>query len=134
MASRGDSLLPVTPLSCSLLRGRPRESLPLLLLVRLEQRVDHVGRQQDGRPLLQRPHEIGQDCQRADAHAAESGGGRDVAVQLAAQGLLVEAVALAGEALVGEVLGDLTGGGAGDLDPPGGGNKEMMCVRICKIL
>mmetsp|Transcript_12501 Transcript_12501/g.40927 ORF Transcript_12501/g.40927 Transcript_12501/m.40927 type:complete len:317 (-) Transcript_12501:796-1746(-) len=62
--------------------------------------------------------EVGDDGEGADAHAAEGGGGWDVAVEDVDDGVVPEA--LHNHLLIAELLGDVARGRAGDLDPHGG--------------
>jgi len=106
--------LPPPPLFSTLKHRRPGRAL---LLVRLEVLVDDRHREQDARPGPDRAHEVRHDGQRADAHPPEGRGGRDVAVELLAQGLDGVAVALEEHALLAHRLGDVVGRRARDLDP-----------------
>mmetsp|Transcript_48914 Transcript_48914/g.116464 ORF Transcript_48914/g.116464 Transcript_48914/m.116464 type:complete len:287 (-) Transcript_48914:126-986(-) len=77
--------------------------------------VDGGDREEDARARADGPHEVGHDGQRADAHAAEGGGRRDVAVEL-----LVHRgtpVAHHHHLLVAQLPGDVRRGGSGHLDP-----------------
>lgn len=61
--------------------------LALVLLVGLEELVDHIGCEEDRGALLERPDEIREDREGSDTHASEGGGRGDIAVELLAQDL-----------------------------------------------
>lgn len=62
--------------------------------------------------------EVSEDGESADAHTTEQGSSGDVAVQDVDEGGIT--VTLHGETVIAELLGDVTSGGAGELDPEAG--------------
>jgi len=89
--------------------------LLLLLLEGLVELVDDGDAQQDPRPGPDGAHEVGDDRQRPDAHASEGGRRGNVPVEDVDEGRV--AVALHDHLVVPELLGNVPGRGAADLDP-----------------
>ena len=91
------------------------ELLRALLLESLEVLVDDGDGEQDTGSAPDRSHEVSHDGEHADAHASESRGGGDVAVELLLEGGLT--VTHHEHLLLLELLSDIARRGAGDLDP-----------------
>jgi hypothetical protein len=90
--------------------------------------VDRCNRHQNPRSPCQRSAQIRRHTQQTQDRSSESGGGRDDALEL----LVHRSFAVAGhdELLVLELLGNLSGTGAGDFDP--GFRKEGTLGGVCE--
>mmetsp|Transcript_34480 Transcript_34480/g.90737 ORF Transcript_34480/g.90737 Transcript_34480/m.90737 type:complete len:386 (+) Transcript_34480:534-1691(+) len=92
-----------------------RVVLPVLLDEHLKVLIDGCHGEEDARAGADGTHEVSDDGEGADAHAAEGGRGRDVAVELLRERRV--AVPLHDHLLVAQLLGDILGRRARDLDP-----------------
>ena len=97
------------------LEAKGLTSLHLLLLEGLVELVDNGDTEKDTGSGTDGTEEIGNDGEGTDAHTTEGGGGGDVPIEDVDDGSIT--VALHDHLGIPELLGNITGGGAGHLDP-----------------